>query len=399
MNILFCCFDNVSPENGGTERITSSLSYCFEKKYNHKCYLAYEKDCDSCVLTKFEGRIKIKSSQDGVLFEKFICENRIDLIIVQGWFSLVPWIRSFSKVRSVPIVFAHHFAPAFELDYFTVSRLWDVYKQSSSLFDRFKLLLKIAAHPIYFQIKKRMMRNMYKAAYKESDQVVLLSKSFIQDFCKFGNIGDTEKFSVIHNMLSFNIFANLDDLKMKKKYVLIVSRLEEHQKRISVALDIWKLVKEDLSLKDWSLHVLGTGPDEEKYKQKVNDEKIPDVIFYGKTNPIEMYKKSSIFLMTSISEGWGLTLTESMQNGVVPIAFDTYSSLHDIVTNDFDGLIAPKNDKNAYCELLKKLMKNEEWRSVLAKNAVESARRFSIEKISEKWNTLLEMVAEKSLML
>lgn len=38
--------------------------------------------------------------------------------------------------------------------------------------------------------------------------------------------------------------------------------------------------------------------------------------------------------MTSAFEGFGMTLVEAQQYGVVPIVMDSYKSLHDIIKND-----------------------------------------------------------------
>ena len=39
------------------------------------------------------------------------------------------------------------------------------------------------------------------------------------------------------------------------------------------------------------------------------------------------YEKSKIFMMTSNFEGFGMTLTEALQNACVPFVFNTFSSL------------------------------------------------------------------------
>jgi glycosyltransferase involved in cell wall biosynthesis len=47
--------------------------------------------------------------------------------------------------------------------------------------------------------------------------------------------------------------------------------------------------------------------------------------------------------MTSAYEGWGLTLTEAQQMGVVPIAFDSFGAVYDIIENEYNGLIIPNS--------------------------------------------------------
>lgn len=67
-----------------------------------------------------------------------------------------------------------------------------------------------------------------------------------------------------------------------------------------------------------------------------------NVEFLGKQSPLAFYLKAKIFLMSS--EGWGLTITESMQNGVVPIVLNTFKVFKDIIQDNIDGFL-PKKER------------------------------------------------------
>ncbi len=118
----------------------------------------------------------------------------------------------------------------------------------------------------------------------------------------------------------FNLSAHYEDLT-KHKVVLIVSRLDETQKRLSLALRIWKKVKQNPVADGWVMKIVGHGGDYELCENIIKNEDIPAVTLEGRQDPIPYYKEASIFMMTSRSEAWGLTLTEAQQMGVVPIAF------------------------------------------------------------------------------
>lgn len=93
--------------------------------------------------------------------------------------------------------------------------------------------------------------------------------------------------------------------------------------------------------------------------------------------------------MTSRSESWGLTLTEAQQMGVVPIAFDTYASLREIITDDENGVVIEESDIDSYVNRMKILMSDKKLRQQMAKQAIESSQRFSQERIAEMWWKLL----------
>lgn len=129
--------------------------------------------------------------------------------------------------------------------------------------------------------------------------------------------------------------------------------------------------------------------DRKLYEHIIRNEHIPDVTLEGRQNPVPYYKEASIFLMTSKSESWGLTLTEAQQMGVVPIAFDTYASLREIITDGENGVIINESDVDGYVCRMKELMSDNMLRQRMARQAVISTQRFSQERIAEMWWKLI----------
>lgn len=211
----------------------------------------------------------------------------------------------------------------------------------------------------------------------------------MKQYQQFGRFNDNKNFSIIPNSLSFGEFLPMKEVAVKKHVVLIVSRIEEVHKRLSLALRIWAKVCASPEANGWLLKVVGTGNDMPMYRRMIENEKIPNVIFEGLQNPVPYYKEASIFLMTSRSESWGLTLTEAQQMGVVPIAFDTYASLREIITDGENGVVITEGDVDSYVRRMLKLMKNEELRWRMARQAIISTQRFSQERIAEMWWKLL----------
>ena len=230
---------------------------------------------------------------------------------------------------------------------------------------------------------------MYHEAYIHADKVVLLSERLIKPYLKFGNFSNTDKFSIIPNALSFNYELKKHEYKTKKKTALIVSRLDDKHKNISEALKIWNSVKKTKLAQEWKLKIVGQGVDILKYKKYIGANEISDINFTGRQNPIPFYKEASIFIMTSKSESWGLTLTEAQQMGCVPIAYDTYPTLRDIITDGRDGIIINKNDMLNYEKKLLELMIDHKKRNQLATQGIKSCRRFTKDKIAVMWWKLL----------
>lgn len=397
MNILFCSFFDVSSTKGGTERITTTVSEGL-KKAGHKCFLLYFRDIESdSTKTDFEKRIRINkiNTKTKPQIKNFLIENDIDTLIIQGLFEMTAEMKNLvSEIdkKKISIIFVHHFNPGAEESFLTFRKTVKSLKESPN--NKFKNLTKTILYPIAKLKYHLKLRYHYKQTYLNADKVVLLSERFIDPYIRYAQLTNKDKFHIIHNALSFNSFFDIADYNSKKKEIVIISRLEEKPKRIGLALRIWKKIEALPMLEDWSLIIVGKGSDEAKYKQYVKNHNLQRVFFEGRKEPQSYYQKASIFMMTSSSEGWGLTLTEAQQYGVVPIAFDSYASLHDIIQDGENGFIIPNNNISEYVEKLKFLIINHDMRKEMASLCIESSKRFSQENILQEWIKLLNSINE-----
>lgn len=143
-------------------------------------------------------------------------------------------------------------------------------------------------------------------------------------------------------------------------------------------------------LNGWILRIVGYGKHEKIYKDMVASLNLKNVVFEGAQKTVlPYYQSASIFMMTSDVEGWGLTLTESLQMGVIPIAFDTFESLSDIIHNTYNGYIIPKNDLQNYSQVMINLMNNDAMRRKMAENCLLSSQKFSPDLIVDEWINVL----------
>lgn len=389
MNILFYTSYKVSSTKGGTERTTISVATGLNHFYNCRCYSIYWFKADTPKEECFEEEFQFPTVDTNAELVKIIKTFNIDTVIVQGSFDFVQLIKTITKDFNIKVVFVHHFAPGWEENFLRKDKLKKALFKPSSMKKSMMNFGKLALFPIAKIIGRQKLRNRYKNAYDYADTVVLLSNGYIQQFSDYGRFSDQSKFKVIPNGLSFDECATLNTVSDKKPIVLIVSRLEEKPKRISIALKIWREVKKNPASEGWILNIVGHGPNKEKYDKMIRKMAIPDVCLLGRQQPKPYYEEASIFMMTSRSEGWGLTLTEAQQFGVVPIAFDSYASLRDIITNNEDGIIVPECDAEMYAQELLNLMNDQTNRERMALNSIRNCKRFSQEEIAKKWWNLL----------
>lgn len=262
-------------------------------------------------------------------------------------------------------------------------------KEAKTFKERFRFTLMYISYPIWKRRSNNHIRKRYRIVYDNCDKLILLSDRFISPFCKFMRMNKMPKCVGIPNPLSFEKVESPNILLKKKKEVLIVSRLYNQEKRINIALKIWKIL-ENKGYKDWKLRIVGFGVDEDKLRQQARKLNLENVIFEGCKDSLPYYKTASLFMLTSKIEGWGLTLTESQQNGVVPLAFDSYQSLYDIITDNYNGCIITNNDIIEYANKMEWLITHPEERVRLALNGLESCKRFTVDKVIAQWVKVIE---------
>ena len=93
-------------------------------------------------------------------------------------------------------------------------------------------------------------------------------------------------------------------------------------------------------------------------------------------------------LMTSNFEGWPLTLIEAMQFGCIPIAFDSFESLNDIITDGFNGYTIPSFNIKAMANKVQEIIICNTF-DMLSTNALESVAYLTPKEIGNMWINIL----------
>ena len=167
--------------------------------------------------------------------------------------------------------------------------------------------------------------------------------------------------------------------------------MSEYHKRISLVLKAWKaLKKRSQAPSGWILKIVGDGPDLQYYIDYVKFNEIPDLVFEGQQSPEPFYAEASILLLTSSAEGWGLTLTEGLQRGVVPVVMDSCPVFSEIIQNGRNGYLTPDNNIHAFVHKIECLISDPALLRKMQKEALISAERFSIESTMDKWEQILQ---------
>ncbi|WP_278963160.1 glycosyltransferase [Alistipes senegalensis] len=178
----------------------------------------------------------------------------------------------------------------------------------------------------------------------------------------------------------------------KEKMAVWCGRLEYGQKRTDRMLQIWKRINR--LQPEWQLKILGSG-DWDYYKDLIDRHGIKNAEVVGFCNPSEYYARAAILCMTSTTEGFGMVLVEAQSYGCVPIAYNSFSSLHDIITDGVNGISVKAFDEYEYVKKLSQLMSDTDMRNRMAANGIESIHRFDAETIAGQWLDLFDNLLKK----
>lgn len=382
MNIVFAYPTGLNPQKGGVERITDIIAKILLKRGYTIFYLNWKREQDNYeypvpVIDLPSSNLEDPNNLE--VYNRFLKENRIDIIINQHGLYEGTYFLSQVKVQNVKIISVLHSDPFGYYNHFFADLMT---LRDSSIKEKVK---RVARFFLYRKVKKiihRSLVNHYTFIQEHPQYVCLLSESYKERLEEYCDLPDNYFISIPNP----NTYENIEIIPHKEPILLFVGRLDNRSKKLFTLIDIWyRLCK---LYPQWKLIIVGDGPDKDVLINKAKD--ISNIEFKGYQDPREYYEKASIFCMTSIFEGFPMCLTEAMQFGCVPIAFDSFSAVYDIIKPGETGELVKSFDKKEYVGKLIHLIDDETYRKKLSKNAFQYVKRYDIANILPKWIELIE---------
>ena len=382
MNIVFAYPTGLNPQKGGVERITDIIAKILLKRGYTIFYLNWKREQDNYeypvpVIDLPSSNLEDPNNLE--VYNRFLKENRIDVIINQHGLYEGTYFLSQVKVQNVKIISVLHSDPFGYYNHLFADLMT---LRDSSIKEK---VTRVARFFLYRKVKKiihRSLVNHYTFIQEHPQYVCLLSESYKERLEEYCDLPDNYFISIPNP----NTYENIEIIPHKEPILLFVGRLDNRSKKLFTLIDIWyRLCK---LYPQWKLIIVGDGPDKDVLINKAKD--ISNIEFKGYQDPREYYEKASIFCMTSIFEGFPMCLTEAMQFGCVPIAFDSFSAVYDIIKPGETGELVKSFDKKEYVGKLIHLIDDETYRKKLSKNAFQYVKRYDIANILPKWIELIE---------
>ena len=198
--------------------------------------------------------------------------------------------------------------------------------------------------------------------------------------------GEMPGIRVIPNAANF-IAEKYSDCSEQR--VIAVGRLD-YQKGFDRLVLVWEKVYRQMP--DWRLDIFGQGEWREMLQSMIDERGLQDVVRLN--NPTknigDEYVDSSIIVMTSNYEGFGMVLVEAMSCGVPAVSFDCKCGPAEIISQHDGGLVVKNGDIEGLAEAIVKLMKDEELRKKMGESAKRVVETYSEERVMKKWIDLYE---------
>ncbi|MEA5571825.1 glycosyltransferase family 4 protein [Calothrix sp. UHCC 0171] len=178
-----------------------------------------------------------------------------------------------------------------------------------------------------------------------------------------------------------------------KKWIVSMGRLNV-QKGFDILLNAFQKIA--VQYPDWQLLILGEGElkqDLENLRDKLRLSE--QVVFTGAINPpFSILKNSDLFVMPSRFEGFPMAHGEALVCGLPVIATDCHG-VRELIRDEIDGILVPNEDVTALADAMSRLMSDETERNRLAKKAPEVLERFSLDKVLDQWEYLIDKVLKE----
>lgn len=192
--------------------------------------------------------------------------------------------------------------------------------------------------------------------------------------------GITQTF-VIPNSLTFSSELRSDCCNKK---AICVGRYNE-QKGYEYMIEAWEIVSKRHP--DWTLHAYGAGEIKEYLQSIINSKDLSDkmILHNPVKNIMDKYLESSIFLLSSRFEGFGMVLVEAMECGLPCVSFDCPYGASDIIHNGEDGYLVDYLNSRQLAERVCELIENDVKRKEMGRRAKLNIKRYSQDIVMNQW--------------
>lgn len=353
-----CIINGDMSKGGGTERITKLLSDVLVKNTDFKVWvLNLHNETGKCFFP-LEENVEFALLPKGGIFSKifnlwkFVRKNKIDILInVDIMIGIFSWPVSL-------------FCPRLR----TIS--WEMFNIRNDIGSRHtKLLRQIALN-----------NSAYYITQTKGDMEAFKNEMKVRCPIKY-----------IYNPCIFDE-TYVDYAKSSK--TLVSAGHFFYAKGFDLTVDVAEKVFSRHP--DWKWELYGDGGLKDEIYKKAEEKGLTDnLLFMGRTSEIEnVYKKSSMYVLTSRTEGFGLVLTEAKAVNLPTIAFDIDFGPREIIEDGKSGYLIAPFDIQKMADRICELIEDEDKRILFSQHARDNLDKFSFEAFANEWYEIIKSITK-----
>jgi glycosyltransferase involved in cell wall biosynthesis len=173
--------------------------------------------------------------------------------------------------------------------------------------------------------------------------------------------------------------------------ILAAGRLTP-QKGFDLLAEAFALIADEAP--DWTVRICGDGPRRDAIEATIAEHRLEGrVVLAGRCMRIwEEMERASVYALSSRFEGFPMVLVEAMSKGLPIVAFDCPTGPREVVRTGQNGFLVPNKDAEGFAWAMLQMIRDRELRAKLGDGAAEEARRYALDVIGPRWDTLLARV-------
>ena len=178
--------------------------------------------------------------------------------------------------------------------------------------------------------------------------------------------------------------------QLSNKNLISVGRLEKEKGFLDLITVIKKITTKEPNI---HLDLIGNGSLKDKIEEAIAKQNLQNhITLHGYLEPSKiepLRQQSSLYVMTSYTESFGIVLLEAMASGLPCIAFDSAEGAQELIIDNHNGYLIPKRDIENMSQKIIELLNHPELRKTLGKNSRKKALNYTAEKVKAEWRKLI----------
>lgn len=181
--------------------------------------------------------------------------------------------------------------------------------------------------------------------------------------------------------------------ELSEPSIVSIGRLSKEKGFVDL-IDVFSLIAQEYP--QWKLHIVGEGDERRAIETVIKEKNIEkNVVLHGyqrREYINKLLQKSSIYIMTSYTESFGIVLIEAQSFGIPCVVFDSARGALEIIKDQENGFVIANRDKEEMSAKIKQLIIDSNLRKQMGSNARDNSLKYAADNIKEQWFEFIDAI-------